>query len=343
MRTLLSTGLVSLVLLAAACTASPELESRASGETNPTYGVQNFALSAQYPPATWTPSPNFKAATRKPPQVTTVIIHTTQGTYQSAIDWFLTPSAQVSAHYVVSKKGAITQMVQEEDIAWHVGSENSYTIGIEHEGMVDDPTWATEAMLDASAKLTCHLLQKWQLPADRAHVKGHVELPNQTHTDPGKYWPWDTYMAKVATCMPGGVTPTCADCDDNNACTHDTCPAGSCVHTPREGACEDGSPCSVGDTCSAGKCMPGPNKGCQDVAGSSDAGDGSAETDAKSAAGDAVSDAAGVTTDVAPSDVGVAAPSTGTSGGCTAGTRADVWGFCALMLGAGVWIRRRRA
>ncbi len=175
------------------------------GAAEATYGATPFGLTtAEYPPAKWIASPNFVAMSRKPPDVQVIVIHTTQGTYQSAIDWFQNSSGSqaVSAHYVISKKGEITQMVLEKDKAWHVGSENSYTIGIEHEGMMEDPNWVTEPMLDASAQLCCYLLKKWQLPATRDHVKGHVELPNQTHKDPGAYWPWDTYMAKVQACMP---------------------------------------------------------------------------------------------------------------------------------------------
>jgi hypothetical protein len=49
------------------------------------------------------------------------------------------------------------------------------------------------------------------------------------------------------------VNPACttpADCDDGDACTADTCPAGACVHG--EG-CYDGDPCTT-DACDAGTC-----------------------------------------------------------------------------------------
>ncbi len=47
-------------------------------------------------------------------------------------------------------------------------------------------------------------------------------------------------------------------CDDGNACTADTCPAGiGCTHTPVAGACDDGDPCTAGDTCAGGTCVPG--------------------------------------------------------------------------------------
>ena len=88
--------------------------------------------------------------------ITHVTIHTAEGSYAGTICGFQNCSAQVSAHYVVrSSDGQITQMVLEKDKAWHVGSENSYTVGIEHEGYMSAPsTWFTDAMYNASALLT---------------------------------------------------------------------------------------------------------------------------------------------------------------------------------------------
>lgn len=251
-----------MLLLLAGLTACVAPAPAALGGADAAFATSIQALTAaEYPLATWIPSPNFDVLARKPGDVTIIVIHTTEGTYQSAINWFEDPASQVSAHYIVSKKGDITQMVQEKDKAWHVLASNSYTIGIEHEGMIEDPNWVTEPMLDASAKLCCYLLKKWQLPATRDHIKGHVELPNQTHKDPGAYWPWDTYMVKVQACM-DPVTANCGSCDDGNACTTDDCVAGACQHLPKDGTCVDGDPCTVGDYCAQGLCLSGASSGC---------------------------------------------------------------------------------
>ncbi|MBM4344899.1 MAG: N-acetylmuramoyl-L-alanine amidase [Deltaproteobacteria bacterium] len=222
--------------------------------------VEGALNGAEYGPADWQASVNFKVANRGVGSIKTVVVHTIQGSYAGCISWFKNPSAQVSAHYVISKTGAITQMVKEKDIAWHVGSENGYTIGIEHEGYVSDANWVTPQMLDASALLTCYLVKKYQLQASKASIKGHVELPNQTHTDPGKYWPWDSYIAKVGACVNGGVQPpTCpASCDDGKACTNDACSNGQCVYSPNTGAvCWDGDACTAGEKCQNGACVGG--------------------------------------------------------------------------------------
>ncbi len=217
--------------------------------------------AAEYGPANWIKSPNYSTAYRKKGQITTVVVHTVQGSYNGCISWFQNPKAKVSAHYVISKTGKVTQMVKEKDIGWHVGSQNGYTIGIEHEGWVSDPKWATPAMVTASAKLTCYLVKKYGLTPTKTHIKGHVELPKQSHTDPGKYWPWSSYLSQVKSCVNGGGggTTTCSGgCDDKNPCTQDLCSNGKCQHPWANGAvCWDGDACTAGEKCSNGKCVGG--------------------------------------------------------------------------------------
>jgi hypothetical protein len=220
------------------------------------------ALSGEFPGSSYIQSPNYTNSSRKKGQVTVIVVHTIQGSYNGCISWFKNTKSKVSAHYVVGKAGQVTQMVKEEDIGWHAGNSNGYTIGIEHEGYVSDPKWVTTAMLDKSAKLTCYLTKKWGLPISRQHIKGHVELPKQTHTDPGKYWPWDNYIARVKKhCGQGGgvvVPPKCGTCDDKNACTKNTCVNGKCAYPHNNGAvCWDGNPCTAGEKCKSGKCTGG--------------------------------------------------------------------------------------
>ena len=44
-------------------------------------------------------------------------------------------------------------MLCESDKGWHVGTENPYTIGIEHDGYVSDPNNYTVAMYATTADL----------------------------------------------------------------------------------------------------------------------------------------------------------------------------------------------
>ncbi|MSQ84900.1 MAG: hypothetical protein EXR77_18840 [Myxococcales bacterium] len=255
--------LALLAITAPACL--PESPDGMPNELELRSGVAELALgAAEYGPAVWKPTVNYVNASRKVGNVNIVVVHTTQGSFAGAVSWMQNPKAKVSAHYVISKKGEVVQMVKEEDIAWHVGSENGYTIGIEHEGFVADANWVTPQLLDASAKLSCYLVKKWKLAPTKANIKGHVELPKQTHTDPGKYWPWDKYIGMVASCV-NGTPPVCPNgCNDNNTCTNDVCTAGKCAHSNNTAACNDGNACTSGDKCGGGKCTAGPAKNCND-------------------------------------------------------------------------------
>ena len=40
-------------------------------------------------------------------------------------------------------------------------------------------------MYRASAKLVCHITQRYGIPIDRTHIIGHYQVPTSTHHDPG--------------------------------------------------------------------------------------------------------------------------------------------------------------
>lgn len=156
-----------------------------------------------YFPAHWIPahSSNYDAANRPTDHpIRYVVIHVTQGSYASAINWFQNPNSNVSAHYVIrSSDGDITQMVREKDIGWHAGNRtyNEQSIGIEHEGYVSNCTWFTDIMYRTSAYLVRHITARYGIPRDREHIIGHNEVPGATHTDPGPCWDWTYYMSLV--------------------------------------------------------------------------------------------------------------------------------------------------
>lgn len=130
--------------------------------------------------------------------VSAVVIHTTQGSYRGAINHMAGENG-VAAHYVVrSSDGHITQMVRENRISWHGNGANDYSVGIEHEGWVQEPgRFYTAEMYRESAKLVRHLCSRWGIPKDRDHIIAHSEAPGATHTDPGPGWDWDYFMNLV--------------------------------------------------------------------------------------------------------------------------------------------------
>ena len=189
-------------------------ETGIQNEHQQSYTVQQNK-STQYGPAIWNPAPSCNISSRAGTPVSAITIHTIQGSYAGAISWSQNCASSVSYHYVVrSSDGQITQMVDEADKAWHVGSENPYTIGYEHEGYVNDPSWYTQAMYEASADLSRDIVNSgYGIPALRTYygiatvgtnliggctkIKGHQHYPNQTHTDPGINWDWEKYYRLI--------------------------------------------------------------------------------------------------------------------------------------------------
>ncbi|MFJ2741464.1 N-acetylmuramoyl-L-alanine amidase [Streptomyces sp. NPDC087440] len=129
-----------------------------------------------------------------------IVIHTTEGSYDTAIRVFRDPLHAAAAHYVIrARDGKITQMARELDVAYHAGNRgyNERSIGIEHEAFAHRKGTLTEVMYRSSARLAAGICARYGIPVDREHIVGHVEVPGTDHTDPGPYWDWDHYLKLV--------------------------------------------------------------------------------------------------------------------------------------------------
>ena len=146
----------------------------------------------------WIPAHSSNFSVRSSRTITRVIIHTVEGSEGGCIGWFQNPKSNVSAHYVVSHAGRITQMVANKDIGWHAGnwSYNQTAIGIENEGYAGKNNW-TQVQYERLAWLTRWLCNTYGIPKDRQHIIGHVEVPNQSHWDPGPNFNWTKFMNLV--------------------------------------------------------------------------------------------------------------------------------------------------
>jgi N-acetyl-anhydromuramyl-L-alanine amidase AmpD len=162
-----------------------------------------------------------------PKDVSLIVIHVGEGSFDSIVKWFQNPNARVSAHYVISREGKIVSMVNEENIAWHAGNFafNQVSIGIEQEGYTKEKGSFTQEMYFALAKLLRHLIQKWKIKPihpqggvlEPIGIIGHDQVPNpkkefckncdfggcNCHFDPGPYFDWD-YLMNLVT---GGGRP----------------------------------------------------------------------------------------------------------------------------------------
>jgi len=104
----------------------------------------------------------------------------------------------VSAHFVVDRKGEITQFVSCEGRAWHAGlSEwqgrqgcNDFSIGIEMIGDEEQPF--TQAQYRETARL-CRVLMLRFAGIDRQRIVGHQDVAPGRKWDPGRQWDWSRF------------------------------------------------------------------------------------------------------------------------------------------------------
>ena len=168
------------------------------------------AAMPKRPPLVWLRGEgNYTKAHRPPTGVRMIVIHATEGAFWPSVRWLRNEHAHASSHFIVSRRGRIIQLVHTSDIAWHAGNMrvNKTSLGIEHEGTVDDPAGFTDAEYEASARLAAYYARLALMPIDRGHIIGHSEVPNpfdpslfggsDGHTDPGQYWDWNRYLRLV--------------------------------------------------------------------------------------------------------------------------------------------------
>lgn len=154
-----------------------------------------------YPALEWIPAARSNYDVGRSAPILAIVIHETDGSWTSAINWFRNPRARVSSHYLVRAwGGGIIQFVAESDTAYHARNANPWSIGIEHEFYPRQGIWHTDAQYRSSAALVCAIARRYGIPLDREHIVGHNELPDATHGDPGATWNWSYYMALIHGC-----------------------------------------------------------------------------------------------------------------------------------------------
>jgi N-acetyl-anhydromuramyl-L-alanine amidase AmpD len=154
-----------------------------------------------------------------------IVIHTMESpekpdTAESVAAWFAGSTApQASAHYCVDAD-SVVECVHDSDVAWHAPGANHNGIGIEHSGRAAQGAaeWADDysaQMLELSAQLVADKCAKYDIPvvwlhpaelrAGRRGITGHAQVSEAfkrtDHTDPGKSFPVQRYLALVRAHM----------------------------------------------------------------------------------------------------------------------------------------------
>jgi AmpD protein len=164
------------------------------------------------------PSPNYSS--RNGEHVDMIVIHTASlpagefGTgyvldlFLNRLDLDVHPSfkelegLKVSAHYFIDRQGAVTELVDPDQAAWHAGVSsfagregcNAFSIGIELEGT---PEYGiTEEQYHALTELCIVLMRRYPL-ITLERVVGHSDIAPGRKVDPGPLFPWGRLRAAL--------------------------------------------------------------------------------------------------------------------------------------------------
>ena len=144
-------------------------------------------------------SPNYSKKNRLKRDIKFVIIHYTgmQSEIES-IKRLKNPKFKVSCHYLVNRKGKITQMVKDKNIAWHAGKSmwkqfknlNKNSIGIElvNKGHQFGYQNFSYNQIKSLIKLCKNLKKKYSIKKE--DFLGHSDIAPLRKTDPGEKFPW---------------------------------------------------------------------------------------------------------------------------------------------------------
>lgn len=184
-----------------------------SGAVIRSTGVPASATKVPSPDVEWIRSPNNGSRSSAIP-VDSIVIHTTETTFDRTLEIFLRPSSQVSAHFVIAPNGHIVQMVDTASRAWHATYYNSRSVGIEMVGYADSSSTWNDDNLAALMDLLAWLATAYDVPLvhptgnaydfsnDQLNYAGlvaHGQVQPWNRTDPGPYFPWDLVLAGTQT------------------------------------------------------------------------------------------------------------------------------------------------
>lgn len=157
------------------------------------------------------PSPNFEP--RDGEKIDTIILHDTGNPVKDVakaenadLRWLTTPGSNASSHYIVQRDGTITQLVSDEQMAYHAGqsylqgkdSVGKRSLGIEicNQGNGAEPF--TEKQMQAVVKLVGYLREKHQVQMSNITSHAAIAMPSGRKSDPGPNFDWKRLRSAIA-------------------------------------------------------------------------------------------------------------------------------------------------
>ena len=148
------------------------------------------------------PSSNYSKKKRK---IKFIIIHYTgMQSERASINRLTSKRSNVSAHYLINKKGDIINMVDEKNIAWHAGKSkwknfvnlNEKSIGIElvNKGLQFGYETFSKKQISKLVSLCKILIKKYKLKS--TDILGHSDIAPLRKKDPCEKFPWKILSKK---------------------------------------------------------------------------------------------------------------------------------------------------
>ena len=148
-------------------------------------------------------SPNFDPLKKR--SIKYLIIHYTgMKSAQESVKRLKSKKHKVSSHYFIDRSGVITQLVLDNNVAWHAGISswgkdknlNKKSIGIElqNKGYQFGYEKFTKKQIDSLISLLLNLKEKYNVK-DR-FILGHSDIAPFRKSDPGFLFPWSELARK---------------------------------------------------------------------------------------------------------------------------------------------------
>lgn len=156
-------------------------------------------------------SPNFdeRADGQTPSMI--VLHYTGMETASAALARLCNRDSKVSAHYFIDEDGALTQLVEESQRAWHAGVSywdggsdlNAASIGVEivNPGHEFGYKAFEEVQIEKTIALCQEITARYGiLPC---HILAHSDIAPERKTDPGELFPWERLAESGVGLWPG--------------------------------------------------------------------------------------------------------------------------------------------
>lgn len=122
--------------------------------------------------------------------IAALVIHTTEGSFDSDAEWMCNPSSGVSTHYVIAPNGAIYQLVDDAKRAWHAGETsyngrsnwNDFSIGVEISHKQGQAYSSAQAA--SLTDLSLSLIGKYKITRPNVVTHRQIATPRGRKSDP---------------------------------------------------------------------------------------------------------------------------------------------------------------